>query len=80
VSDIAIESPLEAARASRRVSGTPCGSSARACSQLLLQIRGAYNRMRQLDAAERRRGVIAASAGNHAQASRWRAARSASTR
>ncbi len=31
------------------------------------KMRGAYNRMRQLDAAERQRGVIAASAGNHAQ-------------
>lgn len=31
------------------------------------KLRGAYNRMAQLDAAERARGVIAASAGNHAQ-------------
>ncbi len=31
------------------------------------KLRGAYNRMVKLDAAERRRGVIAASAGNHAQ-------------
>ena len=31
------------------------------------KLRGAYNRMVQLDAAERARGVIAASAGNHAQ-------------
>ncbi len=31
------------------------------------KIRGAYNRMAQLSAAERARGVIAASAGNHAQ-------------
>ena len=30
--------------------------------------RGALNKLRQLDAAARRRGVIAASAGNHAQA------------
>ncbi len=32
------------------------------------KIRGAYNRIRQLDAADRRRGVVAYSSGNHAQA------------
>jgi len=32
------------------------------------KFRGAYNRIRQLDEAERRRGVIAYSSGNHAQA------------
>ena len=31
------------------------------------KLRGAYNKMAHLDAAERARGVIAASAGNHAQ-------------
>jgi threonine dehydratase len=31
------------------------------------KLRGAYNRMAQLSAAERARGVVAASAGNHAQ-------------
>src|SRR5581483_3288217 len=31
------------------------------------KIRGAYNRIAQLSADERERGVIAASAGNHAQ-------------
>jgi threonine dehydratase len=31
------------------------------------KLRGAYNRMAQLSAAERPRGVVAASAGNHAQ-------------
>ncbi|HUA82055.1 MAG TPA: threonine ammonia-lyase, biosynthetic [Dyella sp.] len=31
------------------------------------KLRGAYNRMAQLDVADRARGVIAASAGNHAQ-------------
>ena len=31
------------------------------------KLRGAYNRMVQLDAVQRARGVIAASAGNHAQ-------------
>ncbi len=32
------------------------------------KFRGAYNRMRQMNAAERKRGVIAYSSGNHAQA------------
>ena len=31
------------------------------------KIRGAYNRMRQLKAAEKKRGIVCASAGNHAQ-------------
>ena len=31
------------------------------------KIRGAYNRMRQLSPAEKRRGIVCASAGNHAQ-------------
>jgi threonine dehydratase len=31
------------------------------------KLRGAYNRMRKLTAAERKRGVVTASAGNHAQ-------------
>src|SRR3989344_3206748 len=31
------------------------------------KLRGAYNRMRLLSAAEKRRGVVCASAGNHAQ-------------
>ena len=31
------------------------------------KLRGAYNKIRQLDASSRKRGVITASAGNHAQ-------------
>ncbi|MCL4182900.1 MAG: pyridoxal-phosphate dependent enzyme, partial [Burkholderiaceae bacterium] len=37
--------------------------------------RGALNRLAQLDAAERSRGVIAVSAGNHAQGVAWHARR-----
>lgn len=37
------------------------------------KIRGAYNRVCSLDAAERARGVVCASAGNHAQAVCWAA-------
>jgi threonine dehydratase len=36
--------------------------------------RGAYNRIANLSAAERQRGVVAASAGNHAQGVAWAAA------
>src|ERR1700761_5160143 len=39
------------------------------------KLRGAYNRMAQLDAGQRARGVIAASAGNHAQGVALSAAR-----
>ncbi|HEY2623457.1 MAG TPA: threonine ammonia-lyase, biosynthetic [Dyella sp.] len=39
------------------------------------KLRGAYNRMATLDAAQRARGVIAASAGNHAQGVALAAAR-----
>jgi threonine dehydratase len=68
VYDVAIESPLEAAT----------GLSARIGNQILFKredmqpvfsfkLRGAYNKMAQLTAEQLKRGVIAASAGNHAQ-------------
>ncbi len=68
VYDVAIESPLELAPA----------LSARLGNQVYLKredmqpvfsfkLRGAYNRMVRLSAEARKRGVIAASAGNHAQ-------------
>jgi threonine dehydratase len=68
VYDVAIESPLDFAPT----------LSARLGNRVLLKredqqpvfsfkLRGAYNKMAQLKAAERDRGVIAASAGNHAQ-------------
>src|SRR6202007_1878631 len=68
VYDVAIESALDPAP----------GLSERLRNRVLLKredlqpvfsfkLRGAYNRMLRLDGAERRRGVIAASAGNHAQ-------------
>ena len=68
VYDVAIESPLEVAPS----------LSARLGNRILLKredqqevfsfkLRGAYNKMAHLTAAERARGVIAASAGNHAQ-------------
>jgi threonine dehydratase len=68
VYDVARETPLERARL----------LSDRLCNPVFLKredlqpvfsfkLRGAYNKMRGLDAASRARGVIAASAGNHAQ-------------
>ena len=68
VYDVAIESPLDEAPL----------LSARLANRVLLKredlqpvksfkLRGAYNKMALLPAAERKRGVIAASAGNHAQ-------------
>ena len=43
------------------------------------KVRGAINRLTAMSADERERGVVAASAGNHAQAVAW-AARSLGTR
>ena len=68
VYDVAVETPLEAAP----------NLSARTGNRVLLKredmqpvfsfkLRGAYNKMVRLTEAERARGVIAASAGNHAQ-------------
>jgi threonine dehydratase len=68
VYDVAQETALEPAR----------NLSARLCNQVLLKredtqpvfsfkLRGAYNKMCQLSAEQRARGVICASAGNHAQ-------------
>jgi threonine dehydratase len=39
------------------------------------KVRGAFNRIRLLNADEKEKGVIAASAGNHAQGVAWAAAR-----
>ena len=72
VYDVAVETPLDPAP----------GLSARTGNTVLLKredmqpvfsfkLRGAYNRMAQLTPAELKRGVIAASAGNHALALSW---------
>src|SRR4051794_36519195 len=68
VYDVAHETPLEAApRMSRRL-----GNDIRLKREDLqpvfsFKLRGAYNRIAHMTEAERERGVIAASAGNHAQ-------------
>src|SRR5699024_11914293 len=66
-----VDAPLLAARLDRRVllkreDEQPVFS---------FKLRGAYNRMVKLDPAERARGVVAASAGNHAQGVALAAAR-----
>ncbi len=60
--------PMESSRYLAEVLGSPvylkCENLQRTGSY---KIRGAYNRLSQLTAEERARGVVAASAGNHAQ-------------
>jgi threonine dehydratase len=68
VYDVAIESPLEAApRLSRRVGHQVWLKREDLQPVFSFKLRGAYNKIAQLEPAERERGVIAASAGNHAQ-------------
>lgn len=65
---IAFDTPVEYSRALSQLVGGPvhlkCENLQRTGS---FKIRGAYLRMSRLSDAERRRGVVAASAGNHAQ-------------
>ncbi|MGO4383728.1 threonine ammonia-lyase [Specibacter sp. RAF43] len=60
--------PVESSRALGRMTGSEvffkCENLQRAGS---FKVRGAYTRMARLSAADRARGVVAASAGNHAQ-------------
>ncbi len=68
VYDVAIESPLELAPAlSRRLGNTLLLKREDMQPVFSFKLRGAYNKMANLSAGQRRRGVIAASAGNHAQ-------------
>ncbi len=68
VYDVAHETPLEpAGRLSARL-GRPVLFKREDMQPVFsFKLRGAYNRIVHLDEAERRRGVITASAGNHAQ-------------
>jgi len=68
VYDVAIESPLELAPAlSRRLANRVLLKREDQQPVFSFKLRGAYNKMAHLSVAERARGVIAASAGNHAQ-------------
>jgi threonine dehydratase len=68
VYDVAIESPLESARLLTARVGAPVWFKREDLQSVFsFKLRGAYNKIAHLDEATRRRGVIAASAGNHAQ-------------
>jgi len=68
VYDVAIESPLEeAARLSRRLGNHVLLKREDLQPVFSFKLRGAYNRIAHLGEASARRGVVCASAGNHAQ-------------
>jgi threonine dehydratase len=68
VYDVAIESPLELAQSlSRRLGNRVLLKREDQQAVFSFKLRGAYNKMANMSTAERMRGVIAASAGNHAQ-------------
>jgi threonine dehydratase len=68
VYDVAIESPLEvAANLSRRLNNTVLLKREDLQPVFSFKLRGAYNKMAGLTPGQLKRGVVAASAGNHAQ-------------
>jgi threonine dehydratase len=68
VYDVAVESPLEpAATLSARLHNRVLLKREDAQPVFSFKLRGAYNKMANLSRRERAKGVIAASAGNHAQ-------------
>ena len=68
VYDVAVETPLElAATLSARLGNRVLLKREDQQPVFSFKLRGAYNKMAHMSAAERARGVIAASAGNHAQ-------------
>ena len=68
VYDVAIETPLEVMpRLSARLGNQILQKREDLQQVFSFKLRGAYNRMSHLTAEERQRGVVAASAGNHAQ-------------
>ena len=68
VYDVAIETPLQAARQlSERLGNKVLLKREDLQPVFSFKIRGAYNKLTQLTAEERARGVVTASAGNHAQ-------------
>ncbi|MGB0663107.1 MAG: threonine ammonia-lyase, biosynthetic [Pontibacterium sp.] len=68
VYDIAIETPLdEAVSLSKRMDNRVLLKREDLQPVFSFKLRGAYNKMAQLSEEEKQRGVVAASAGNHAQ-------------
>src|SRR5665811_548203 len=68
VYDVAVETPLELApNLSARIGNTVLLKREDMQQVFSFKLRGAYNKMAQLTPEQLKRGVIAASAGNHAQ-------------
>jgi len=68
VYDVAVETPLDAQpNLSRRIGNTVLLKREDMQPVFSFKLRGAYNKMAHLTPAQLKRGVIAASAGNHAQ-------------
>jgi threonine dehydratase len=68
VYDVAVETPLQAAsQLSRRLGNSVLLKREDLQPVFSFKVRGAYNKLTQLSDAERGRGVVTASAGNHAQ-------------
>ena len=68
VYDVAVETPLEEAEnLSRRLGNTILLKREDLQPVFSFKLRGAFNKMARLSHKELKRGVIAASAGNHAQ-------------
>jgi threonine dehydratase len=68
LADVAITTPMEGARWLSKAAGGPVLLKAENLQRAgSFKIRGAYTRMARLSDAERANGVVAASAGNHAQ-------------
>jgi threonine dehydratase len=67
VYDVAIETPLDLARTCRRASATGSAQARGHAAGVLLQAARRLQQDRQLSPEKLKRGVICASAGNHAQ-------------
>ncbi|MBP6225859.1 MAG: threonine ammonia-lyase, biosynthetic [Rhizobacter sp.] len=68
VYDVALETPLELARSLSKRIQNQVFLKREDCQQVFsFKLRGAYNKMAHLSAEQLQRGVICASAGNHAQ-------------
>lgn len=68
VYDVAVETPLQAAnQLSERLGNQVLLKREDLQPVYSFKIRGAYNKLAQLSAEEQARGVVTASAGNHAQ-------------
>ena len=68
VRDVAIETPILFSNALSEIVGVEILLKAEHLQRTgAYKLRGGYHRMSKLTAAERKKGVVAASAGNHAQ-------------